>query len=295
MALMRKHPMPLDKTPPRLNLQFLLLILISGLVRGVYADSVSETSLAKDLKIIRGVVIKQIHGCEVDGACSVLIRMDNGKMEEINWSGLGDRPNPDCIIRGDISEAAAALKPGQKVEIHLPASSNNMLCGDQSAVILPGMPEEDFAVLDAPSKKRLEQTVINFWNSYASTIATCPDLKCYESAQNKFLTSARVREISNSKAVLPNLQREFQRERDFFNWWQSPETVKLDEIRFGFRKADLLFRFLVRRKDPTGYNDYHVGCEAWFSQEEGSWKLASYRRLSENDYVVSRRDILVIH
>ncbi len=89
---------------------------------------------ATPLKIIRGFVTEQNRGCGEHRSkpCSVVVRTDQG-LETLAWMQF-EKDHPDCRP-GIAAHDALMLEKGDKVEIHVPISSNNALCGDGAEVI----------------------------------------------------------------------------------------------------------------------------------------------------------------
>jgi hypothetical protein len=82
--------------------------------------------------IYRGIVIKQIHGCEVDGTCSVEVKTDGtAGVVDFIWAP----PDGGCRVPSDIAATASKLMPGDHVEIWT-HSGTTTLCGDEARIVL---------------------------------------------------------------------------------------------------------------------------------------------------------------
>ncbi len=97
----------------------------------------ASNAFAEDAPVvIRGVVKEQIHHCEVDGICAVVVKTDAGD-QTVVWNEGEKQPDRSCPPDFLASRMASKLNPGDTVELHVHQSGKAYkLCGAGAQVMM---------------------------------------------------------------------------------------------------------------------------------------------------------------
>ena len=86
--------------------------------------------------IYKGEVVAQNWNCSRDGTCSFDVKTEDTGVIDFIWNKGESQPDFNCELMPDLEDKAQKLKLGDKIEIHVRSNANNVLCGQEAAIIL---------------------------------------------------------------------------------------------------------------------------------------------------------------